>query len=62
MMAKGTYATLLLSTKDLDATFDRLQARPTSTSSRSRPSSPTACATAPCATRPATCIRINEQR
>ncbi len=26
MMAKGTYATLLLSTKDLDATFDRLQA------------------------------------
>ncbi|HEX2903928.1 MAG TPA: VOC family protein [Jatrophihabitans sp.] len=26
MMAKGTFATLLLATKDLDATFDRLQA------------------------------------
>ncbi len=26
MMAKGTYAVLLLSTPDLDATFDRLQA------------------------------------
>lgn len=26
MMAKGTYAMLLLATKDLDATFDRLQA------------------------------------
>jgi len=26
MMAKGTYATLLLSTKDLDGTFERLQA------------------------------------
>jgi uncharacterized glyoxalase superfamily protein PhnB len=26
MMAKGTYAMLLLSTKDLDGTFDRLQA------------------------------------
>ena len=26
MMAKGTYATLLLATKDVDATFDRLQA------------------------------------
>jgi catechol 2,3-dioxygenase-like lactoylglutathione lyase family enzyme len=26
MMAKGTYATLLLATKDLDDTFDRLQA------------------------------------
>ena len=27
MMAKGTYATLLLATKDLDGTFARLQAR-----------------------------------
>jgi catechol 2,3-dioxygenase-like lactoylglutathione lyase family enzyme len=27
MMAKGTYGMLLLSTKDLDGTFDRLQAR-----------------------------------
>jgi uncharacterized glyoxalase superfamily protein PhnB len=27
MMAKGTYATLLLATKDLDSTFERLQAR-----------------------------------
>jgi uncharacterized glyoxalase superfamily protein PhnB len=26
MMAKGTYATLLLATKDLDGTFDRVQA------------------------------------
>jgi catechol 2,3-dioxygenase-like lactoylglutathione lyase family enzyme len=26
MMAKGTYATLVLATKDLDGTFDRLQA------------------------------------
>lgn len=26
MMAKGSYATLLLATKDLDATFERLQA------------------------------------
>ena len=26
MMAKGTYATMLLATRDLDATFDRLQA------------------------------------
>ena len=26
MMAKGTYATLLLATKDLDGTFERLQA------------------------------------
>jgi predicted enzyme related to lactoylglutathione lyase len=25
MMAKGTYATLLLATKDLDAAFDRVQ-------------------------------------
>jgi catechol 2,3-dioxygenase-like lactoylglutathione lyase family enzyme len=27
MMAKGTYATLLMATKDLDGTFERLQAR-----------------------------------
>ena len=27
MMAKGTYAMLLLATKDLDGTFERLQAR-----------------------------------
>ncbi|WP_374566516.1 VOC family protein [Ideonella sp.] len=27
MMAKGTFAMLLLATKDLDATFDRLQSR-----------------------------------
>ena len=26
MMAKGTYATIVLATKDLDATFERLQA------------------------------------
>jgi len=29
MMAKGTYATLLLATKELDATFERLQASET---------------------------------
>ncbi len=29
MMAKGTYAALLLATKDLDATFERLQASDT---------------------------------
>jgi uncharacterized glyoxalase superfamily protein PhnB len=27
MMAKGTYATLLLATHDLEGTFERLQAR-----------------------------------
>ena len=27
MMAKGTYAAILLATKDLDSTFERLQAR-----------------------------------
>jgi uncharacterized glyoxalase superfamily protein PhnB len=27
MMAKGTYASLVLATKDLDATFERLQSR-----------------------------------
>jgi catechol 2,3-dioxygenase-like lactoylglutathione lyase family enzyme len=27
MMAKGTYATLLLATKDLDGTFERVQSR-----------------------------------
>jgi uncharacterized glyoxalase superfamily protein PhnB len=26
MMAKGTYATIVLATKDLDGTFERLQA------------------------------------
>ena len=26
MMAKGTYASILLATRDLDGTFDRLQA------------------------------------
>jgi catechol 2,3-dioxygenase-like lactoylglutathione lyase family enzyme len=29
MMAKGTYATIILATPDLDATFERLQARDT---------------------------------
>ena len=29
MMAKGTYATLLMATKDLDGTFERLQASDT---------------------------------
>ena len=54
MMAKGTYATMLLATDDLDATFERW--RPAAPrSSRSRPTSRTACATAPSATPPATC-------
>ena len=53
MMAKGTYAILLLATRDLDGTFARVQAgagevvqEPTE--------QPTACATAPSAIRPAT--------
>ena len=48
MMAKGTYAGIVLATKDLDGTFAKLQ-RTTSRSSRSRPSSRTGCATAPSA-------------
>ena len=53
MMAKGTYASLMLSTKDLDGAFDRLQAG-APRSSRSRPSSRGASATAPSATPRAT--------
>jgi hypothetical protein len=48
MMAKGTYGWILLATKDLDGTFERLQAT-TPRSSRSRPSSRTGFATAPSA-------------
>ena len=54
MMAKGTYARIILATKDLDGTFERLQAGEAPRSSRSRPSSRTACATAPSATPRAT--------
>ena len=49
MMAKGTYGRILLATKDLDGTFERLQASDAPRSSRSRPSSRTAFATAPSA-------------
>ena len=51
MMAKGTYAGLLLATADLDGAFARLQASVGTAprSSRSRPSSRTAFATAPSA-------------
>ena len=48
MMAKGTYAIIILATRDLDGTFARLQAG-APRSSRSRPSSRTAFATAPSA-------------
>ena len=53
MMAKGTYASIMLSTPDLDSTFEQPRAR-TSTSSRSRSSRTGACATAPSATPAAT--------
>ena len=53
MMAKGTYGCILLATKDLDGTFERCRPA-TPRSSRSPPSSRTACATAPSATPPAT--------
>ena len=45
MMAKGTYASMLLATKDLDATFEQVR-RATPKSSRNPPSSRTAFATA----------------
>src|SRR5579859_4057445 len=48
MMAKGTYAVILLAATDLDGILARLQPV-TSRSSRSRPSSRTAFATAPTA-------------
>ena len=61
MMAKGTYATILLATGDLDGAFDRAVARgarPVMPAvprwSRNRPSSRTACGTAPSATPRAT--------
>jgi Glyoxalase/Bleomycin resistance protein/Dioxygenase superfamily len=49
MMAKGTYAMLLLATKDLDGAFERGCRRSTPKSSRSQPNSHTGFATAPCA-------------
>ncbi len=53
MMAKGTFAGINLATKDVDA--PSRSCRPaTPRSSRSRPTSPGACATAPSATPPAT--------
>ena len=54
MMAKGSYFGVNLATKDLDGTFDRAGAPAAPRSSRSRPTSRTASATAPSATRRAT--------
>jgi len=48
MMAKGTYAAILLATKDLDGTFARLQASDAEVV-QSRPNSRTGFATAPSA-------------
>lgn len=47
MMAKGTYAMLLLATKDLDGTFEQGCRPATPTSPRNQRNSPTDCATAP---------------
>ena len=54
MMAKGTYAMLLLATPGPRRHLREAAGRATSRSSRSRPTSPTASATAPSATPPAT--------
>ena len=62
MMAKGTYGWILLATDDLDATFEQLAGQRAPRSSRSRPTSRTASATAPSATRPGNMIRIQEVR
>ena len=53
LMAKGSYGALTLATPDLDGTLPRWRP-PGSTSSRNRPTSPTACATAQSGTPPAT--------
>jgi len=60
MMAKGTFAGINLATKDLDGTFEQLQGRRTPTSSRSRPPSRGASATAPSVTPAGNLIRIFE--
>jgi len=49
MMAKGTYASLLLATKDLDGTFERLQANDADVISRADRASRTGFATVPSA-------------
>ncbi len=54
LVAKGSYFGVNLATADLDGTFAKLEASG-ARSSRSRPTSPTASATAPSATLPATC-------
>ena len=53
MMAKGTFATIVLTTPDLEETFDEVQASGAEVT-RSPPTSPGVCGTAPSATRPAT--------
>ena len=53
MMAKGTFARITFPSGDLDGDFERLQ-RPTSTWSKSRPTSPTGSATPRSAIPPAT--------
>ncbi len=55
MMAKGTYAMLLLARDRPRRRLPAPAGPATPRSSRSRPTSPTACATWACATRPATC-------
>ena len=55
MMAKGTYAGINLGTKDLDGTFERLQAAAAARWSKSRSTSRTGFATAPSAIPRATC-------
>ena len=49
MMAKGTYASIILATNDLDGTFEQAPGHATPRSSRSPPTSRTASATAPSA-------------
>ncbi len=61
MMAKGTYASVLLATKDLDGTFDKVQA--TDAEVVQEPTEqPTACATARSATPAGNMVRIQELR
>ncbi|SUA48194.1 Excinuclease ABC subunit A [Nocardia africana] len=58
MMAKGTFASLNLAAKNVDEVFERLQAKGPR-SCRSRPISPTDCATARSATPRAICCGFN---
>ena len=62
MMAKGTFGTLLLATKDLDGTFERARRPVTSRLSRSQRSSRTGCATAHFAIPAGNMVRIQQLR